>query len=444
MESSTNSKNTNVCKTADYEKSTIWLKFSKLAMETQSVNLGQGFPDWKPPQFLLDSLVKNIQNPSSNHQYTRAAGALRLVEALAKTYSPRFKREIDPMKEILVSNGAVSLLYNIITAYIHPGDEMIAIEGFYDCYLPQAEFCGGKIIGVPLIPPKNRDRSEYLDLVEKGNKDGRIKDNWQFDFEKLEQSFTDKTKILILNTPHNPTGKVISFEEMYKIKAILDKHPGVILIMDEVYEYMVYDEYEEMPRFATLDGMWDRTVSIMSAGKIFSATGLRIGWAIGNKDIIKKATAIFQYNSFCLYDPVMQAVADALEEANNPYEGYESYYKWLRGMYMEKRNYFVQSLAKNEKFDLPFWLPEGGYFVICDISKKPNEEKYQFEGEIGVKNSKDFNYILNMANEKKVVGIPCSPFYTRQNLNLGENFIRLAFCKIKETMDKALDNFSKY
>jgi aspartate/methionine/tyrosine aminotransferase len=168
-----------VTKTSDYENATIWYKFSQLAITTGSVNLGQGFPDWHPPQFLIDSLVKHITNATGNHQYQRTMGAPKLVEAIAKNYSPRFKRELNPMTEILVGNGAVSLLYNIITAFINPGDEMIAIEGFYDCYLPQVLFSGGKVVGVPMIPPKIRDKSEYLNLSTSENI--TIKDRWQLD-----------------------------------------------------------------------------------------------------------------------------------------------------------------------------------------------------------------------------------------------------------------------
>jgi aspartate/methionine/tyrosine aminotransferase len=429
-------------KTDNYDKPTIWFKFTKLAVQTGSVNMGQGFPDWMPPQFLLDALNNRISDPKVNHQYTRTMGNLKLVENLAKTYSPVFKRTLDPLNEILVGNGAVALLFNMITALIHPGDEMIVLEGFYDCYLPQAVFNGGKVIGIPLIPPKRREKSEYFNI---SSGERKIKDEWQVDFERLEAAFNEKTKILILNTPNNPTGKILSFSELERIKKILENYPKVTVIMDEVYEHQIFDEYEELPRFATLDGMWDRTVSIMSAGKIFSITGIRIGWAIGPKHLIQKATAIFQYNGFCIYDPVQLALADALEEANKPYMGQPTYYKWIRHHYMQQRNYFVEKLARCEKFDLPFWLPEGGFFIISDISEKTNDKKYNFEGEEKEENkyTKDFNFILNMANERKVVAIPCTPFYTKEHVSIAENFVRFAFCKKTETIDKAIENFSK-
>jgi aspartate/methionine/tyrosine aminotransferase len=443
MENSTNSQQIHKkSKTADYEKPTIWYSFSRLAMTTSSVNLGQGFPDWTPPEFVLDAIQKQISNASSNHQYSRFLGSLKLCDSIARNYSDKFKRKIDPLSEILVANGAVSLLYNIITSHVEQGDEVIVIEPFYDCYLPQTELSGGKVIGIPMIPPKIREKSEYFNLINDGNAN-KIKDNWEIDFEKLEKAFSDKTKLLILNTPNNPTGKILSYEELKQIKNILDKYPKVVVVMDEVYEHMIYDEYEELPRMATLDGMWDRTVSILSAGKIYSCTGIRIGWCIGPKEIIRKTAAVYQFNSFCLYEPIQNAIADCLDISNQPYEGYDNYYKWLRAKYENNRHYLVESLAKNKNFDLNIWLPEGGYFVVADISTKNEESKYKLEGDenVDVNYSKDFNFVINTANEKKVVLIPCSPFYTRENATHGENFVRIAYCKKKDTLDKALANF---
>jgi len=266
------------------------------------------------------------------------------------------------------------------------------------------------------------------------------------DWDLLERSLSEKTKILILNTPNNPTGKIITYDEMRRIQKILEKWPQVIVVMDEVYEHMVYDEYEALPRMASLEGMWEKTLTISSAGKIFSATGVRIGWAIGPQKLISRVHAIEQYNTFCIYEPMQNALAECLDVANLPYKGADSYYKWLNAEYSKNRKLMVESLAKLDKFGLDFWLPEGGYFIIADISNVQNDKRYKFEGEEDQENkySKDFNYILNMAHEKHVVGIPCSPFYTVENLSIGSNYIRLAFCKKEETLNKALENLSKF
>ena len=427
-------------KIGNFDKLTIWYKASRLAMSTGSANLGQGFPDWKPPEFFLEALKKHISDPNVSHQYTRSFGNLKLTEALSRQYSKIHKRTIDATNEIIVGNGGVSILYNAITALVEAGDEIILIEPFYDCYLPQAKFSGGKVIGIPMIPPKIREKSDFENIKEEDY--AKLTDDWKLDFEKLKNTLSSKTKIIILNTPNNPTGKILTYDELKQVAALLENYPNVIVLLDEVYEYMVFDEYEELPRMVNLPGMWDRCISIMSAGKIFSATGIRIGWGIGPKHLIAKIGAIYQVNSFCIYDPIQLAIADSIEIANQPYEGFENYYKWLRGHYTSQRNYFIQKLIKNTKFDLNFFFPKGGYFIVADIShKKIIQSKYRLEGDDEEVNYlKDFNYVLNLANEKKVVVIPCSVFYTDENKSIGSNYIRLAFCKQKTTLDKAFDN----
>lgn len=425
-----------------FEEPTIWYKFSRLAMVTNSVNLGQGFPDWNTPEFVLESLTKHVTDPKANHQYTRSFGNLKLADSVAKKYSKIFDRKINSLNEILISNGAVNILYNVITGLVREGDEVIVLEPFYDCYLPQAKFSGGKVIGVPMIPPDFIEKPKLENLTTHKI----IKNDWKIDLEKLEKSFTDKTRLLILNTPNNPTGKILSYQELNEIAKIVKKYSNVVVVVDEVYEHMIFDLYTELPRMANVEGMWDRTISIMSPGKFFSATGIRIGWCIGPQKLLQIVNTIHQYNSFCLYDPAQLAISDSLEIAEQPYKGFPNYYLWLRNHYLESRNYFVNNLSKLKSFDSNFYLPEGGYFVIADISNKKNEVKYSFEGEEIEKNnySKDFNYLLNLAHEKHIVGIPCSPFYTSQNKSSGERFIRLAFCKKKETMDKAFEHFNKF
>ena len=419
-----------------FEKPTIWAKFSKLALDQKCVNMGQGFPDWNPPQFFFDSFHKNIKN--GNHQYTRSLGDLKLVESISRTYSNIFHRKIDPLTEVCVSNGAVQLLYNSITSLINPGDEVILFEPFYDCYYPQSKFNSAKTISIPIIPSKLRDLSEYKNL---GNGPNKIDDSWKLDFNKLKASITDKTKLLVLNTPHNPTGKIFTQDELEQIAEIISPFPNLYVLADEVYEHMIYDNCKVLPRFANVKGMWDRTISIMSAGKIFSATGTRIGWGIGPKKLVHAINSCNQYNSFCLYGPLQQTIADCLDTALTPYMGEETYYAWLRKHYENNRNYFCKTLAESG-LGLKFWLPQGGYVVVCDITEEKINKKYSFENE-NVEYSKDFQYLLQLAHEKKVVGIPVSPFFMPENEKSGENMIRFAFCKQKQTIDSFFTNLKK-
>jgi aspartate/methionine/tyrosine aminotransferase len=437
----------NTSKTTPFENTTIWYKYSRLALTTGSVNLGQGFPDWAPPEFFIESLSKNFNNPNVNHQYTRSFGSIPLCEAVARTYSKPFGRTLDPMNEVLIVNGGVSMLYNTITAFVEPGNEVIVIEPFYETYLPQTLLNGGKVIGVPMIPPKLRNKSEYKydgdDII---NHYSNLKDEWKIDFGKFEKSLSNKTSLVILNTPNNPTGKILTIEELTKFAKILEKYPNVVVLMDEVYEYMIYDDFKTLPRMANIPGMWDRTLTMMSAGKFFSATGCRIGWGIGPKHLLKKVNAVYQYNSFCLYDPIQLAVADSLQIAEKPYKGFNNYYLWLQNHYLWSRNYFIQQLANCDGFNLNFYMPEGGYFILASLADREVEEtQYRLEGDENVKGKylKDYNYLIDMANTQKIVGIPCNVFYTDENKNIGQNFVRFAFCKLKSTMDKAIMNLRK-
>jgi aspartate/methionine/tyrosine aminotransferase len=431
-------------KTTPFENTTIWYKYGRLASSTGSVNLGQGFPDWSPPEFYLESLIKNFNNPNVNHQYTRSLGSIPLCEAVAKTYSPSFGRTLDPMNEVLIVNGGVSMLYNTITAFVEQGDEVIVIEPFYETYYPEVILNGGKVLGVPMIPPKLRNKSEFLyggeDLM---NHYSNFRDEWKIDFDAFEKSLSNRTSLVILNTPNNPTGKILTTEELTRFAKILEKYPNVVVLMDEVYEYMIYDDFKTLPRMANIQGMWDRTITMMSAGKFFSATGCRIGWGIGPRHLLKKVNAVYQYNSFCLYEPIQLAIADSLQMAEKPYKGFNNYYLWLRNYYLLSRNYFVQQLANCDGFNLNFYIPEGSYFILASLAdREVMETNYRLEGDekMSGKYLKDYNYLIEMAHRQKIVGIPCNVFYTDVNKHIGQNFVRFAFCKIKSTMDKAIHN----
>ena len=249
--------------------------------------------------------------------------------------------------------------------------------------------------------------------------------------------------MLIINTPNNPTGKILSNQELAQIADIVKSFPRVIVISDEVYEHMIYDKYKKLPRFATLSGMWDRTVTIHSAGKFLSATGLRVGWAIGPKNLINYIHAVSQYNTFCMNGPIQLSVRDSLEIANNPYKGHSNYYEWLRQHYQNSRDYFIQELYKVPAFKGKYWIPEGAYFVMLDISNDViPKHNYVLDGDNQSKYGKDYKYLLNLAYTKKLVSIPVSVFYTEKNKHLGEKFVRLAFCKKKETMDAGFKNLA--
>lgn len=434
----------------EFSDPNVWIKFARLAQITNSVNMGQGFPDWAPPKFLFDFFKKNLEATNANHQYSRSFGNLNLVNSISKDYSKYFKRNIDPMNEINVSSGATGALYNTITALTNPGDEIVFIEPFYECYMPQAKFSHAKVVGVPLIPPKPRKASEFKNITTQNLK-VNMKDDWVFDFKLFESKINEKTKFIIINAPNNPTGKIYTMEELVEISNVIKKKaPNAIVISDEVYEHLFFDNHAFFPRMASIPGMWDRTISIYSAGKIFSHTGGRVGWVIGAAPIIKAINTCHQYNSFCLYEPLQNTIADCLDHMDKPYEGFPDYLSWYRNTYNTARNHIVSSIAnkstifETKEWKTEFFMPEGAYFLVGDISQADVKPKHFLEGEEGREYSKDFQYAVNFAHEIKVNITPLSVFYTPENKHIGSKYIRFSFCKKLSTIDAAIDNFNKY
>lgn len=214
-----------------------------------------------------------------------------MIKAISNFYSPIFNREIDPLRNVLVSNGGIACLCNAFLGMIDDGDEVILIEPAFDCYRAQILMAGGIVRSVPLEP---KGKVTKADLVRRLD-DLKYceQDEWDIDWDLLERSFNANTKAILLNSPHNPTGKIFTEAELTRFAEIIKKYDRVVVIWDGVYEAHAYDRYEplQIPRIANLPGMWERTISISSAGKLFSATGVRIGWAIGPEHLIKCAAA---------------------------------------------------------------------------------------------------------------------------------------------------------
>ena len=260
---------------------TVWTEFGRIAQEYDPVNLGQGFPDWLPPKFAVDSLVEAVlDSAQSPHQYTRPAGHPNLVKQLARRYSIHMKQDIHPMEEVAVTVGASQALYLSLQTLVQPGDEVILFEPFFDLYVNQVKLAGGTPVFVPLrFDPYNVADD---DVVSGGE--------WKLDRDELMKVVSPRTKAIILNSPHNPTGKIFSRAEMEVIAESLDlAGPDCVVLSDEVYKYIVHAPPKEVDsrdsplcsghtHFASLPGMWDRTITISSAGKTFSATGWQVGW----------------------------------------------------------------------------------------------------------------------------------------------------------------------
>uniref|UniRef100_A0AAQ6I8Z7 Aminotransferase class I/classII large domain-containing protein n=1 Tax=Anabas testudineus TaxID=64144 RepID=A0AAQ6I8Z7_ANATE len=338
-------------RTAGVDKN-LWVEFTQLAADYKPVNLGQGFPDFSPPQFVQDAFCKAVCGGPSMHQYTRAFGHPPLVKSLAKFFSRIVGCEIDPLEDVLVTVGAYQALFCAFQALVDEGDEVIIIEPFFDCYQPMVKMTGGKAVYVPLRP---------VSIPSSGD--------WVLSAEELASKITARTKAIVINTPNNPIGKVYKTEELQMIADLCIKH-NMLCISDEVYEWLTYDGAKHV-KIASLPGMWERTITVGSAGKTFSATGWKVGWAIGSGNIMKHLKTIHQNTVYHCATAAQEAVAQGFEREYELFGTPESYFQQLPAMLHLKRKKLASCL---EGVGLQPVMPEGGYFMIADISSVSNPE----------------------------------------------------------------------
>ncbi|EGD77118.1 hypothetical protein PTSG_07452 [Salpingoeca rosetta] len=301
---------------------TVWVEFTPLAQKHGAVNLSQACHRFQSHPLFCLACKRVPAEPGMHHQYTRVGGHPRLVNALARHYSPEYDRALDPLNNICVTVGATQGLLLFFQTFVDHGDEVIIIEPFYDSYIPQIEMCGGKAVAVSLQPPANTDAAT------------RSSADWTLPLDELEAAFSPRTKAILLNTPHNPSGKVFSRRELAAIGALAEKHDTLILA-DEVYEKLLYDD-EEHVHIASLPGMWERTVSLGSVGKAFNTTGWKIGWAIGPDHLIQPMQRTQQYTPFCVTTPLQEALARVFEE-----EPQQQFFQQQKDMFTHKRETLV-------------------------------------------------------------------------------------------------------
>ncbi len=342
------------------------------------------------------------------NQYARGAGHPRLVSALADVYSPLFGRTLDPLTEIVVTVGATEGIFATIQALVDPGDEVILIEPFYDSYPAAVVMAGGVPVYVPLRAAAGATTSA----------------EWTLDLDELAAAFSSRTRLLILNTPQNPVGKVFSLGELEAIAGLVQRH-DVLVLSDEVYEWMVYlDPVRTVDhvRIATLPGMWDRTVTLGSAGKTFSATGWKIGWAIAPPALAHAVLMAHQWIPFAVATPLQEAIAIGLEEADE-----RGYFTWLSTMYQAKRD---KLLAGLDEVNLAPVRPDGSYFVLFDTSS------LDVPVPAGVR--RDVAVCRWLTTEVGVAAIPPSPFYSEPHQHLTDGLGRFCFCKTDDMLDEAV------
>mmetsp|Transcript_22206 Transcript_22206/g.71574 ORF Transcript_22206/g.71574 Transcript_22206/m.71574 type:complete len:464 (-) Transcript_22206:315-1706(-) len=390
----------------------VFAEFSELSEKFHSVNLGQGYPDFAMPDFVKEAATEAIHGDFN--QYSRPAGHARLVRTLASRYAPRFGRSLNAAEEIAVVGGATNAIFSAVVALVDPEDEVVCVEPFFDAPKIAADLMGAKTIGVPL-------RADWA----------RTSADWKLDLNELDAALSPRTKLLVLNTPHNPTGKVFSKEELDGVAEVVTKYPGLVVLSDEVYEEMVYDGREHV-HFASRPGMFERSLSIFSAGKTFSATGWRVGYAIGPKQLISPLVRVHQASNFSTPTPLQVATAIAFERAEQ-FDYLNTFKKTLQ----EKRDKLCRLLRVAGLAPI---VPEGGYFLLADTTKVAAATSFplwEAPEDIPLRERRDFAVCRLLTERAGVTAIPASAFFSQGHRHITDSLARFCFCKEDDTLDEA-------
>jgi N-succinyldiaminopimelate aminotransferase len=373
---------------------TIFAEMSALAAATSSVNLGQGFPDTDGPPALLEAAREAIA--TGHNQYPPGIGVPELRHAIAEHQHRHYGITLDPDREVLVTTGATEALTAALLAFVEPGDEVVALEPFFDSYPAAVQLAGGTLRGVILRPPE-----------------------FSVSAQALEAAITGRTRVLVLNTPHNPTGAVLSHHEVAAVAAVARRH-DLLVISDEVYEHLTFDGRRHVP-ISTLPGMAERTLTASSAGKTFSVTGWKIGWLTGPEPLVRAARSVKQYLSYVSGAPLQLAVAAVLTT-------HDEWVADLRDSLQQRRDLLVAGLLD---LGLETYTPAGTYFAISDVRSWGYEDGAQLCREL--------------PGRAGVVAIPCSAFYDQHRLDgesHGRSLIRWTFSKAEPTLRQALDRLA--
>lgn len=415
------------------DKPTVWHEFSPLAVEHGAINLGQGFPDWDPPNFVQNAMNVAV-HPSAGrnaNQYARSYAHLPLARVLAAEYARKFHCDINPETQVATAVGCTNALYCAMQGLLNPGDQAILLEPAFDVYYSQVRMAGGEPIFVPLRPT--------------GNVEDGASRYFQLDFTELERAITPRTRVIIVNSPHNPTGKMFSEHELRTIADIVKKHPKITVIADEVYEHILYDPKNE-PHVHMGSILFDQTLTLSSSGKTFSCTGWKVGWAVGPPHLVKAVTAVQQWVNFSAPTPNQDAIAQALVQAREPYQGYNTFYDYLADDYKKKRQILMDALQTAGMTPV---LPAGGFFIMADTSRI---DFPLAEMQATVKTPampadpmpRDWALSRWLTEHVGVTAIPPSSFMSPDTIPLASNLLRFAFCKNERTLREAHMRFQAY
>ena len=375
-------------RTADFTDSVI-RRMTRISNKYGAVNLSQGFPDFEPPREILDRLAEVTREDF--HQYSITWGSQNFREALAAKQTHFMGRKIDPDSEIVVTCGSTEAMMAAMMSVTDPGDKVIVFSPFYENYGADTILSGAEPIYVPLIPP-----------------------SFGFDADVLEDAFRQHPKAIILCNPSNPCGKVFTYDELKIIADLAEKY-DTFVITDEVYEHIIYAPHKHT-YFATLPGMWERTISCSSLSKTYSITGWRLGYVIAPPHIIDTVKKVHDFLTVGAAAPLQEAAVTGLRFG-------DEYYKWLQDKYTEKRDLFLNGL---DRIGIPHTVPEGAYYILLDISQ------YGYES--------DLEFCEKLAEKVGVGAVPGSSFFKEPE----NRYIRLHFAKKNETLEAALERLEHF
>jgi len=369
-------------------KTNIFTVMGKLANDYNAVNLSQGFPDFPSDPKLIELVSKAMTG--GYNQYAPMQGTIDIRESLAEKFNVLYGTSYHPEKEITITAGATQAIFTIISTFIHENDEVLIFKPAYDCYEPAIELMKGISVFVQLEAP-----------------------HFKVDWNKVRQLINTKTKMIIINTPHNPSGTVWSKEDMLMLEKLV-KDTNIIVLSDEVYEHIIFDNRQHQSA-CLFPSLKERSFICASFGKTFHNTGWKMGYCAAPAELMREFRKVHQFNVFCVNHPMQVAFATYLKDPNN--------YQHISAFYQEKRDFFINAI-KGSRFE--FIPSTGTYFQILDYSKITDEN--------------DIDFAKRLVTENKLASIPISAFNKARS---NDKLLRFCFAKKKETLEKAAEILCK-
>ncbi|MEP1095949.1 MAG: methionine aminotransferase [Cyclobacteriaceae bacterium] len=378
----------NISSKLPFSGPTIFSTMSVLATTHKAINLGQGFPDFDTDQVLLDLITKHLNQ--GKNQYCPMAGLPALRQTLSEKINRCYGMKINPETQLCITAGATQALFTAINAFIRPGDEVIILEPAYDCYKPEVLIAGGIPRAYSMVYP-----------------------DYAIDWNEIREMVNEKTKMIIINTPHNPSGTLLTSNDMQQLEQIVSGK-DIVVLSDEVYEHLIYDgeEHQSVMRFPNL---FQQSIAVFSFGKTLHATGWKMGYVVGAEALVNEFKAIHQWNVFCVNSFIQFAIAEYLQ---NP-ETYEQ----LPSFFEQKRNQLTELL---ENVPMKPLISKGTYFQLYNYEEISQQD--------------DVTFAKYLTSEIGVAAIPMSPFYSTDP---GDKTVRLCFAKKSETLELAAERLQK-